>query len=496
MAPIFLIALFVQLFLSIIPPALAERAQYCRFGHQDAETDFCMGVSSSLNATTNHHDLNIALSVRRSSPLGWTAIGTGPSMAGALMFVVYGDPSSDRDPVVSIRTTDSHHQPRAISHFPLSASGSPGTDVRVTHAKWESLHARDNPSHRRRHDDHDAPPPPPPRTGPTHAAVISLTCYSCDLFPGSSISATSSSQPWIWAWNDRQRFEPGSYTTDADLHMHRHGAQSGGFGTFYVDMARAVSDVPVPAIPEPFEEGVARLGTSDTPIGLGGWIASLWERPLPRAHAWLMSAAFLVVFPAGAVLIRLTKGAAKGAPFKRHWIVQAAAMGLAWAGAAVGALMTGGRLPKTTHQWLGAGIVLTLVAQSLFGWRHHMRFLRIRRRTWISHAHIWLGRTIVAAGWVNVLLGMLLAGVGLSFFLWRAQRAATKKQATPGGSEAHALMPRDNSTDEYFALELSDEEADGDMNDHEDGASKRELRNGDHRTKQSAEANVEKVEDV
>ncbi|GAB1312612.1 hypothetical protein MFIFM68171_02822 [Madurella fahalii] len=518
MTPFFLIALFFQLFLSI-PSALAERVQYCRFGHQDAEIDFCMGVSSYLNTSTSHHDLNIALSVRRSSPLGWTAIGTGPSMAGALMFVVYGDPTSGRDPVVSIRTIDGHHQPRAISHFPISSrDGRLGADVRLTHAKWEPLHDGDNASLPRRHDDHDPPPPPPPSTGPTHAAVISLTCYSCGLFPGSSISATSSSQPWIWAWNDRQRFEADAYTADAHLTMHRHRAEGGGFGTFYVDMARAVSDAPAPAVPEPFVEGVTRLGTSDAPIGLGGWLASLWERPLPRAHGWLMSAAFLVVFPAGAVLIRLTKGAGKGTPFRRHWFAQATATALAWAGAAVGALMTGGRLPRTVHQWLGGGIVLALLVQSLLGWQHHVRFLRIRRRTWLSHAHIWLGRVIVAGGWVNVMLGMLLAGrgafpvalvvalivveaIGLSFFLWRTQRAAAKK-ATSGGSEAHALMPRDDGTDEYFALELSDEDEDDednegdddDMSDQEDGDSKGKSKNGDYQTKRDVKIKVEEAE--
>ncbi|KAK4108509.1 iron reductase domain protein [Canariomyces notabilis] len=480
MAPLLSVALLFHLLLTTqIQSALAERVQYCRFGHQDGEADFCMGVSSYLNATTDQHDLYIALSVRRSSALGWTAVGTGPSMAGALMFIVYGDPSSgDHDPVVSIRTADGHHQPRPISDSTGNTTTgiTTGPDIRITHAKWQALqHEPSSRSPSRRHGDEDSkspPPPPPPATGPTHAAVISLTCYSCTLFSGSRIDATSSSQPWIWAWNDRQRFDFSSssseaYAPDTHLDMHKHRADGGGFGVFYVDMARA-------------------------------------RQSLVRMHGWVMGAAFLVGFPVGAGLIRWTRGAGKGAPFKRHWVMQFVATGLAWVGATVAAVMTGGRLPRTVHQWLGVGIVLVLGLQGLLGWRHHVRFLRIRRRTWVSHAHIWLGRTVVAGGWANVILGMLLAGrgaltvvlaaglilleaAGLGFFLWRAQLAAAKRSApgTTGGAEVHALMPRDGSTDDYFALEMSDEDDEDDMSETENDDLKRRLGNGSNNSKRT-----------
>jgi uncharacterized protein YhhL (DUF1145 family) len=184
--------------------------------------------------------------------------------------------------------------------------------------------------------------------------------------------------------------------------------------------------------------------------------------------------------------------------------MQVVATGLAWVGAAVAAVMTGGRLPRTVHQWLGVGIVLVLGLQGLLGWRHHVKFLRIRRRTWVSHAHIWLGRAVVAGGWVNLILGMLLAGrsaftvvlaaglilleaAGLGLFLWRAQLAAAKKSAsgTTGGAEVHALMPRDGSTDDYFALEMSDEE--DDMSEPENDNLKRRLENGRDSSQRSVE---------
>ncbi|KAK4152570.1 hypothetical protein C8A00DRAFT_16129 [Chaetomidium leptoderma] len=458
--------------------ALAEQVQYCRFGHPNGDVDFCMGVSSSLNTTTTHHDLHITLSVRRSSALGWTAVGTGPSMAGALMFIVYGDPSAGADPVVSVRNAEGHHQPRLIT--PAFAGGA---DIQITSAKWQPLSPQDID---RRHEDHD-PPPPLPTGPPTHVALVSLICYSCTLFPGSSISATTSSQPFIWAWNDRQRFE--SYEMDAHLTMHHHGRRSGGFGKFYADMTHALSNSSAPPAALPLAGGggtLLMIGTSDSPIGVAGWFSALWENPLARAHGFVMGLAFVAVFPLGVVFIRL--GGKPGVPFRRHWMVQAIASSLALTGAVAGAVMSGGRWPRTVHQWLGVGIVLGLAVQVLLGWTHHLRFMRIRRRTWVSYGHIWLGRVSVVSGWVNVMLGMWLTAAALSFFLSR-QRGVKKQAASEEvESEAHALMLRDTAADDYFVLEMSDDE---DTSEGEDEALQKQPGGGEkYDRKQSLDIRV------
>jgi hypothetical protein len=482
MAPLIsLSVLFFQLI--VVSSVFAEQVRYCRFGHRNGEADFCVGLTSSLNRTTSQHDIHIDLSVRRSLALGWTAIGTGPSMAGSLMFIIYGDPSAGLDPIVSVRSADGHHQPRL-----LTAAAS-NTGISITSAKWQPLALAD--SNHRRHEDHDAPPPVPIGR-PTHAALVSITCHACsNLLPGmSSVSTTTSSQPFIWAWNDRQAFDDdGGYTPDAKLHMHSHGKRSGGFGKFYVDMSRTLSnssagnsDARLPLD----GEGVLLFGTSEAPIGVAGWFASLWENPVARAHGFVMGLAFVVLFPVGAALIRA--GGKPGVPFRRHWVVQAVATGLAWTGVVLGLVMSGWRRPKTAHQWLGLALVVGgLAGQAALGWAHHVRFVRTRRRSWISYGHIWLGRGIVVGGWVNVVLGMLLAGraiwgvvllgglllveaVVLGRFLWTAQRRAQKQQAGPGEGEGegHALMPRDAGADDYFVLEMSDDEED--TSDGEDDA--------------------------
>ncbi|KAK0613657.1 hypothetical protein B0T14DRAFT_526669 [Immersiella caudata] len=441
--------------------ALAEPVQYCRPGFNQGEADFCIGISRTVNASTKATDVFFSMTVSRSSAHGWTAIGTGAEMAGSTMFIVYGDPISGSDPVLSIRTIDGHHQPKA-----LDLSTLPG--LRVVRSKWQKLPvAALGPRHE------DEPNYPIVPTSPaSHIADIALACYGCPL-QAWKLDINSKSQPFIWAWNDRQEFD--SYSVDAHLAMHRHHAGSGGFGSFYVDMPQTLSDSPEPPA---IRQGAANFGTSDPPTGFSGFLISLRARPLPKAHGFLMGVAFIVLFPLGVVLMRTPSGN----PFKRHWMVQAAATGLTWLGAVAGAVMTGGRAPRTFHQWIGAMIALTLGAQVVLGWRHHMVFLRVRHRTWVSHAHIWIGRAVLGAGWVNVLTGLVMSGygsfgiavigglvvveaVGVGLWVWVAQQRAKGKTA-PGQTEAHALMATGSEgTEDYFAIDMSDDEFDTDVED-------------------------------
>ncbi|KAK4172208.1 hypothetical protein QBC36DRAFT_338438 [Triangularia setosa] len=274
--------------------------------------------------------------------------------------------------------------------------------------------------------------------------------------------------------------------------MHRHREGSGGYGRFWVDMARAFSaETGVVEHEWDFEEKVSneRIGTSDGPIGFRAWfdfVVRVWS--MAKVHGVVMGAGFLGLFPLGAVMIRMkSKG---GRPFKRHWRVQVVATVMVVAGAMIGGKLSKWHMPKSLHQWLGVGIVVGLVVQSILGWRHHVDFVRIKRRTWISHGHIWLGRFVVAGGLVNVILGMWLSGkgaggvwlvglvglveaAGLGYWLWRAERQ--KRQAVGGeedGAEALALMPRSSDGGEdYFALDESEDE-DDDEDDDEDNDGK------------------------
>lgn len=415
----------------------ATPSQYCKFGHGGGEVDFCLGVSTHRNSSTNDHDIYLSLSVTRDSEIGWTAIGTGSLMADALMFIVYGDPDGEAPPVLSVRTVQGHQQPRLVTKADMGES-----DLRVLQARWMQT----TPSARYEQYALSASYRP-------QSARFSIVCYSCEHWPGAPLIPDASSQPWIWAWNSQQQFDV--YSFDADLDMHSHGTGEGGWGRFYVNMAQALTQPGdyLPSFP-PLRPGVLQVGASDTPMGLSGIVGAVdgfWRKvlatsPRQRAHGVLMACSILALFPAGVLALRSSSPYA----FMYHWLLQSLATMCLLFGVGLGVLMVrahgnntaddhvrtsepagssaGGHGHSkrhdetsataaamfTAHQWLGGIFVSFVMLQILFGWWHHVIFSRIRARTWVSHVHIWLGRTSMLGGSANLLLGMALASYSMA----------------------------------------------------------------------------------
>jgi hypothetical protein len=446
----------------LLVPALSEPVQYCRFGRdphrESSEVDFCMAVTTQHNHSSYAHDMYLSMVVTRDSAKGWTAIGTGPVMAGSLMFIVYGNPFSNFPPTLSIRTIDGHHQPKVVTAEDLN-----GASIEVLHSEWAPYTENITPGF------------------PAYVASISLVCHSCTLFPGTPISTDDNSQPWIWAWNDKMEdMEP--YAEDLQLTMHEHHAEDGGWGRFYLDMPRSAIDHSEHGFSAPaIQAGVERLGTSDTPMGGSSLLLWLQTNPLVHVHGFLMGLAFLFLAPVGIMGIR--SGAGKS--FKYHWIIQIIASASILTAAIIGLAFSNWKL-HTVHQWVGVGVAITIGVQGILGWRHHMDYLRIRRRTWKSYAHIWLGRIFMLTGWFNFVSGMLLAGyslvpvlsmsgliglemVGLILFVWLAARRSRREQGVVKQDLGEEFQLVGGGDDEYFALGDDDEDefSDHDENDPE-----------------------------
>ena len=452
------LSVLTSLFLSLlgafrISLVSAEPVQYCKFGspdHPDEDIDFCMGALMYQNASTNGHDMFLTMTLRRhkGSALGWTAIGPGTVMKGSLMFIVYGDPLSQEEPIVSIRTATGHHQPTLLMKSDLAD----GMDLRVIRSSWLP---------------DDSPHQDPMNL--SYIARISLVCYSCHLWSGTDISAQSTSQPWIWAWNAKQKFDVFSF--DAHLLMHKHHAGAGGWGNFYLDMSRSISTAHFPPSLPPIRPKVATLGASDKPMSFSGSVGNMTLGPGSYFHGLILATAFLLLFPAG--IIGLRAGSPKS--FTYHWIIQLCASILLLVGLGLGLLKS--RRINTIHQGVGIALASIIGIQGLLGWWHHRRFVRLHRRTWVSHVHIWLGRLVMVAGWGNIVSGLLLRGykansatviiaiiivclqaVGLSGWVFWVQRR--RVTYTPKPSWAKAA----DGDDDSFALSTSDDE-----NDDEEG---------------------------
>lgn len=434
-----------------ISPLSAEPVQYCKFGsldHPGEDIDFCMGALMYRNESTNAHDMYLTMTLRRhkGSALGWTAIGPGGVMKGSLMFIVYGDPLSHEEPILSIRTATDHHQPTLLMKSDMAS----GMDIRAIRSSWLPDASHDN-------DPRDA----------SYIARISVVCYSCHLWAGTAISAQSKSQPWIWAWHAKQKFDVFSF--DSHLEMHKHHAGAGGWGNFYLDMSQSISTARFPPSLPPIRPKIATLGASDTPISFSGSIIKMTVGPGSYFHGIVLATAFLLLFPAGVIGLRA------GSPnsFSYHWVIQLCASILLLLGLGLGLLK--GRKINTIHQWVGIVLASTIGFQGFLGWWHHRRFVRLHQRTWVSHVHIWFGRLVVVAGWGNVVSGLLLRGhkknsamvaivavvvclqaVGLSGWALWAQRIRAGYTPKPSWTKAE---------DHTFALSISDDENDEDEDD-------------------------------
>ncbi|KAI0013862.1 hypothetical protein F4779DRAFT_561653 [Xylariaceae sp. FL0662B] len=438
----------------LLAPSVAEPVQYCRFGHQNGEVDFCVGITIHHNYSALDYDMYLSMTVTRSSALGWTAIGTGPEMAGSLMFIVYGDPMSGKDPIISIRTASGHHQPRQFSRNDMG-----GADLRVLQAQWLPAQT-----------ELKSPAISAATSGLISVAKMAVVCYACSRWPGSPIMAEATSQPWIWAWNDDQ--EMTVYSFDAPLNMHKHHTGNGGWGNFYVDMARSIIDAPrMPSFP-PLRPGIEQLGTSSVPIGAAGLMNSLQQHPLAYVHGISMTAAFLILCPLGVLIIKLQSTKS----FKRHWIIQVFATFLiVIAGGGTGLAMIGNGFFWWTHQSLGMIVIFGAVIQGIIGWAHHVQFLKNRRRTWISHTHLWLGRMIILGGWGNVLVGILHRGHDRSLiaiaivviaselvtfigWTWTSSFRPNKRSSNNNHRPAE---PQRQEAETYLALGETDYETDG-----------------------------------
>ncbi len=288
------------------------------------------------------------------------------------MFVIYGDPKSSKPPTFSVRTSSGHAQPEVMS----------GSDpeVRLISSTWQRPSAN---SHY------------PPST---YLASISFVCRDISKWTGTNIDVLSADQPWIWATNAEQSFS--GFETDAWLEPHSHQHRHDSTGMFTVDM-RPIKP-PGNAAPQPDRR--PDLGTH----GQSGDQEPSWftRSRLWTLHGALLGVAFVALYPAGAVSMRMGFGCA----FKYHWILQLLGTILLTAGAMTG-LALHPRLDGS-HQRVGFAILVLAWTQVLLGLQHHIRFLKTSRRTWISTSHVWLGRLLMAVGCGNVLLGMSIRGRG------------------------------------------------------------------------------------
>jgi hypothetical protein len=148
-----------------------------------------------------------------------------------------------------------------------------------------------------------------------------------------------------------------------------------------------------------------------TPIGSSGGSGN--TRLMLIAHGILASLAFVILFPAGAIAIRLASFPGVvwlHAAFQIFaYLVYIAAFGLGVY------LATEMKLLDHYHPIIGIVVLVLIFFQPILGWMHHALFKKYQHRTIWSYAHIWVGRIAVTLGIINGGLGLKLAdSMGMS----------------------------------------------------------------------------------
>lgn len=418
-----LLAVIVAIWVSLASLTVSHK------GHHDAgiiqfckDNDFCFAQTTFSNPATGNHDLYITFEVNGLVPssTGWTALGLGSAMQGALMFVVYGDPEEHDKPTLSVRTTTEQHNPP----LPFTPDDANGAEVQVVFAKWVP-------------------------SGSSYTAKLNLICYNCTRWPRTSIDVNSTEQPWIWAQNPKQNLRSGA--EDALLQM--HSKDEGGFGFIYVNMGKSVTmSADAPEFPQvdpnrgPIGAAVEALGVVDaTGKSISGFRHRAWQ-----VHGFLLTTAFLLLYPTGVVLLRRESPNS----FNLHWIIQLFASTATVLGTILGIYLH----PEIEHwhQVMGIALCIAPFLQSLLGWRHHVAFMKTGRRSMLSSGHVSFGRIMMTLGAINILLGMVLKHWGAFFIL-----AVAAFEIVEGGVIGMFLRRKGRPSKEQRYAQLSGDDQEG-----------------------------------
>ena len=223
--------------------------------------------------------------------------------------------------------------------------------------------------------------------------VANIKCSSCS--GNSDFSGSSAS--WIHATKSGSPIK----SDDQSESIAQHG---NGYGSFNWDYSNAKGGSSV----NPFASSNAvSTGGAATGNAAGDSSSSSLPNSVLLAHAVMASLAFLVLFPTGAILIRL-------ASFMGLIWVHAALQALAYViyivafGMGVWLAVNGGYIAQA-HPIIGIVLFIVLLAQPLGGWLHHRNSKKYGRRTAPSYAHIGIGRAAIILGMINGGLGLQLA---------------------------------------------------------------------------------------
>ncbi|ETI27076.1 hypothetical protein G647_09758 [Cladophialophora carrionii CBS 160.54] len=281
----------------------------------------------------------------------WAAFGLGERMAGTLMFVTYAS-QDGKNVTVSPRIGTGHVMPTHTNDVQVDVLGGSG----VIDGTF----------------------------------VVNAKCNKCRSWNGGKINIDSTSQAMIWAAGSSGTLN----SDDVSAQISKHE----GYNFFEINLKAATG-----------AGGVPLVSSSSETITDGAPIDG--ERRFRSAtgfHAFLMVAAFLIVFPGGLLLLRVFE------KVWMHWGVQSLALLMTILGAGVGIALSkrDSISPNLTapHQIIGFVVVGFAIITWIVGFTGHRIYKKTQRPAKIMKGHRVLGPLTMGLGLLNCISGFRFAG--------------------------------------------------------------------------------------
>lgn len=214
------------------------------------------------------------------------------------------------------------------------------------------------------------------------SAIVQWKCTTSEA-THDACSARNANQPFIWAVGPNKAIT----SNEINYAIQEHSQ----YGVFFANMPQSQNI----QIDDPVFSGFANRNVKPQPGVYHNLIV---------VHATLLFAAFLIVFPAAVVGLRLNLENS----FRLHWMSQVfGSVGvLVGLTVAIVTSIIGIRYAHLhePHQIVGILICLSVGLQVYLGRMHHIHHVLEQKRTWYSHAHFILGRLAMYGGMVNAIL--------------------------------------------------------------------------------------------
>ncbi|KAK6352853.1 hypothetical protein TWF696_004853 [Orbilia brochopaga] len=360
--------------------ARVSSAQFARFvPPSDTSLTYRVNVPAS---TANSGSGPIFFQISGPASKQWIAVGQGTGMVGAHIYVIYAD--GNGNVTISPRTGKGHIEPLF------------NPDARVTLLAGSGVS--------------------------NGQMTANVRCDNCLAM--ANARATDTRSTWLWAVKNGSPLD--SSSTSAEIVQHDNN------GLFTFDLTQATGgDSANPFVAAAPSPSSARTGTganptsnpssapaspsnaadasgaSDSDSSGAAVIAVTDTARMLKVHGILMGLAFAVLFPLGAIILRLLPSPHK---VDIHMGIQLIAFILAIAGLSYGIMLAQDfGLLKNKHPVIGMVVMGGLFFQPIVGLIHHWLFKVKGKRTVLAYIHTYWGRALMILGMVNGGLGLQLA---------------------------------------------------------------------------------------